>query len=91
MLAKIRNQLFRHYKFSRDKNRKFRVDAVFSAEQMVYPKPDGSVCTDKQFLQDGVKLDCTGGFGSSVMVTGTFGFVATAKAVERYLQKKRSQ
>jgi len=87
MLAKIRTQLYRHYKFSRDPNRKFRVDAVFSDEQMVYPKPDGSVCMDKQFLQEGVKLDCTGGFGSSVMVTGTFGFLAATRAIERYLQK----
>lgn len=87
MLVKIRTQLYRHYKFSRDKNRKFRIDAVFSDEQMVYPKPDGSVCMDKQFLQEGVRLDCTGGFGSSVMVTGTFGFLAATRAIERYLNK----
>lgn len=87
MLAKIRTQLYRHYNFARDKNRKFRVDAVYSTEQMVYPKPDGSVCMDKQFLQEGVKLDCAGGFGSSVMVTGSFGFIAATKAIERYLEK----
>ena len=87
MLSKIRTQLYRHYNFSRDKNRKFRIDAIYSSEQMIYPKPDGSVCMDKQFLQDGVKLDCAGGFGSSVMVTGTFGFYAATKAIERYLQK----
>lgn len=90
MLAKIRTQLYRHFNFARDKNRKFRVDAVYSTEQMVYPKPDGSVCMDKQFLQAGVKLDCAGGFGSSVMVTGTFGFIAATKAVERYLDKTLS-
>lgn len=88
MLQKIRTQLYRHYNFSRDANRKFRVDAVYSDEQMVYPKPDGSVCQTKQYLQEGVKLDCAGGFGSSVMVTGTFGFVAANRAVERYLQKQ---
>ena len=87
MLAKIRTQLYRHYHFARDKQRKFRVDAIYSTEQMVYPKPDGSVCMDKQVLQDGVKLDCAGGFGSSVMVTGTFGFLAANRAIERYLQK----
>lgn len=88
MLAKIRTQLYRHFNFARDKNRKFRVDAVYSTEQMVYPKPDGSVCMDKQFLQAGVKLDCAGGFGSSVMVTGTFGFLAATRAIERYLEKE---
>ena len=91
MLVKIRTQLYRHFNFSRDKNRKFRVDAVFSTEQMVYPKPDGSVCMDKQFLEAGVKLDCAGGFGSSVMVTGTFGFVAATKAIERYLTTQENK
>ena len=87
MLAKIRTQLYQVHNFSRDKNRKFRVDAVYSTEQMIYPKPDGSVCMDKQFLMDGIKLDCAGGFGSSLMVTGTFGFVAASRAIERYLDK----
>lgn len=108
MLAKVRTQLYRHYGFARSslekkqasgrnnvkgQRRKFRVDAVYSAEQMVYPKPDGSVCQEKQALENGVKLDCAGGFGSAVMVTGTFGFVAAHKAIERYLQMRfnRSQ
>lgn len=91
MLHKIRTQLYRHHNFSRDANRKFRVDAIYSDEQMVYPKPDGSVCQTKQHLQDGVKLDCTGGFGSSVMVTGTFGFLAATRAIERYLEKHLQQ
>jgi tRNA A37 threonylcarbamoyladenosine dehydratase len=43
---------------------------------------------DKQALADGVKLDCAGGFGSSVMVTGTFGFIAATRAIERYLDKQ---
>lgn len=87
MLVKIRTQLYRHFNFSRDKNRKFRVDAVYSTEQMAYPKPDGSVCMSKQTMAEGVKLDCAGGFGSSVMVTGSFGFLAASRAVERYLQQ----
>lgn len=91
MLHKIRQQLYRHFNFARDTNRKFRVDAVYSDEQMVYPKPDGSVCQTKQHLQDGVKLDCTGGFGSSVMVTGTFGFIAATRAIERYLEKQKTE
>lgn len=85
MLAKVRQQLYRHHNFSRDKNRKFRIDAVYSTEQMIYPKPDGSVCMDKSFLDNGVKLDCAGGMGSVSMVTGSFAFVAAARAIERYL------
>ncbi|SMF47191.1 tRNA A37 threonylcarbamoyladenosine dehydratase [Alteromonadaceae bacterium Bs31] len=86
LLAKLRNLLYHKHNFARSKNRRFRIDAVYSTEQMVYPKPDGNVCNSKQFLQDGVKLDCAGGFGSSVMVTGSFGFAAAAKALERYLK-----
>lgn len=91
MLVKVRTQLYRHHGFSRDKGRKFRVDAVYSSEQMVYPKPDGSVCMNKTALEDGVKLDCAGGFGSSVMVTGSFGFLAAQKGIERYLSTRGIQ
>src|SRR5690606_2396682 len=86
LLGKVRELLYRHHNFSRDKRRKFRMDAVYSTEQMVYPKPDGSVCQRKRALDSGVKLDCSGGFGSSVMVTGSFGFMAATRAVERYLK-----
>lgn len=86
LLAKIRTQMVQRHGFARSSSRKFRVDAIFSPEQMVYPKPDGTICMEKQVMQNGVRLDCTGGFGSSVMVTGTFGFVAATRAVERYLQ-----
>lgn len=91
MLHKVRQLLFRHHKFSREPNRKFRIDAVYSDEQMVYPQPSGDVCMTKQVLQDGVRLDCAGGFGSSLMVTGSFGFIAAHKAIERYLTKCREQ
>lgn len=87
MLQKIRTQLYRHYHFERSPNRKFRVDAIYSDEQMVYPKPDGSVCMTKQVSQEGVRLDCTGGFGSSMMVTASFGLLAANRAIERYLDK----
>ena len=87
LLAKVRNILYRHYNFARSrKKRKFRIDAIYSTEPMQYPQADGSVCRQKTGLQDGVKLDCAAGFGSATMVTGSFGFVAAAKAIERYLQ-----
>ncbi len=86
LLAKVRSQLYRQHNFAKNKGRKFRVDAVYSPEPMVYPQADGSVCTNKSVNQRGVKLDCAGGFGSGVMVTGSFGFAAAAKAVERILQ-----
>lgn len=90
MLAKVRNILYRHFGFQKSRNRKFRVDAVYSTEQMVYPKPDGSICQEKKVLAQGVKLDCAGGFGSATMLTGSFGFCAASKAIERLLQDKIS-
>lgn len=54
MLAKVRNILYRHYKFTKSSNRQFRVDAVYSTEQMVYPKPDGSVCQEKRGCKMGL-------------------------------------
>lgn len=87
LLGKVRELLYRHHNFTRDKRRKFRMDAVYSTEQMVYPQPDGSVCQNKQAGDGSTKLDCSGGFGSSVMVTGSFGFMAASRAVERYLEQ----
>lgn len=86
MLAKVRNLLHRDYNFARNQNRKYRIDAVYSDEQMVYPQADGTTCTNKQDIHEGIKLDCTSGFGSATMVTGSFGFVMAARAIERYLQ-----
>lgn len=91
MLAKVRQHLFRFYNFSRDKGRKFRIEAIYSSEQAVFPKPDGSVCQQKSALTEGVKLDCTSGFGSATMLTGTMGFVAAERSIQRFLQRKQDK
>lgn len=91
LLAKVRSDLYRHHHFARRKTgQKFRIDAVYSPEQRVYPQPDGSVCMQKTAMEDGVRLDCASGFGASVMVTASFGLAAAARAVERYLSKVNS-
>lgn len=87
MLAKLRTQLYRHYNFTRGERRKFRVDAVYSPQAMVYPSADGTVCHSREGLAAGVRLDCEGGFGSSMMVTASFGLAAAAQAITRYLQQ----
>lgn len=86
MLSKVRNILFRHHNFERNKKRKFRVDAIYSSEHMLYPQSDGSVCANKKDLKEGTKLDCASGFGSATMITGSFGFLAASQAIKRYLQ-----
>ena len=86
LAAKVRSLLRREYNFSRTPGRTYSVPCVFSTEQLRYPKPDGGVCQSKSFVGEGVKLDCSGGFGSVTMVTATFGMVAASKAVERLLR-----
>lgn len=86
MLAKVRQHLYRFHNFQKSRKRQFGVDAIYSAEPMVYPQPDGEVCQQKSTMQDGVKLDCSGGYGAATMVTGTFGFLAASRAIERLLR-----
>jgi len=38
---------------------------------------------------EGVRLDCSGGFGAVMMVTATFGMVAASKAVEKLVAGAR--
>jgi tRNA A37 threonylcarbamoyladenosine dehydratase len=89
MLAKVRQHLYHFHNFQKSRKRLFGVDAIYSSEPMAYPQPDGQVCRQKSAMQDGVKLDCSGGFGAATMVTGTFGFIAAARGIERLLQAKR--
>lgn len=86
LAAKVRNTLRRHYGFSRNEKRSFGVPCIYSTEQLSYPQPDGEVCTNKSAMQDGVRLDCTGGFGAATMVTASFGMLAASKAIERIIK-----
>lgn len=88
LLAKTRNTLRRFHNFSRNPKRVFSVEAIYSTEQMVYPSGDGGVCQSASAMQGGVKLDCSGGFGAATMVTGTFGFIAASRIIDRYLAKR---
>lgn len=87
LLARVRNQLRRYYNYPRNPKRTFRVEAIYSTEQMVYPGADGTVCQNRGDMSEGTKLDCSGGFGASTMVTATFGMVAAARAIARYLER----
>ncbi len=87
LLAKVRNLLRRDYNFTRNSKRRFSIEAIYSTEQMVYPNSDGSVCAQKPEQMDGVKLDCSGGFGAITMVTASAGFIAASRAIDRFLQR----
>ncbi len=89
LLAKVRNLLRRDYNFSRNSKRRFSVEAIYSTEQMVYPSGNGGICAQKPEQMDGVKLDCSGGFGAITMVTASAGFIAASRAIDRFLQRRQ--
>jgi len=82
LLAKIRSKLRRECGFSKNPKRKFGVDCVFSTQQQVYPKDDGTVSQQKPGIH-GVSLDCRFGYGAASFVTGTFGFIAASHVIEK--------
>ena len=90
LAAKVRSTLRDQYNFPKNTKRSFRVDCVFSSQQQLYPKEDGTVSHQKPGIH-GVSLDCRFGYGAASFVTGTFGFIAVSRVIEKYLHKKKSK
>lgn len=87
LAAKVRSTLRDQYNFTKNTKRSFRVDCVFSSQQQLYPKEDGTVSHEKPGIH-GVSLDCRFGYGAASFVTGTFGFIAAAHIIGKHLKKK---
>lgn len=87
LAAKVRSELRRHYNFSKNPKRKFRVDCVFSTEQLSYPDMDGEICQQKSASDGNMKMDCASGFGASSMVTASFAFVGVAFMLKKLANK----
>lgn len=87
LAAKVRSALRDHHNFSRNTQRYFGVECVFSSQQPVYPKKDGSVSHEKPGVH-GVHLDCRFGYGSISFVTATFGMVAAGRALDKALKRR---
>lgn len=81
LLQSLRKTLRAEHGFPRGE-KKFGIEAVCSAEPPVFPQSDGRVCATREAGAD-LRLDCRSGFGTATFVTGTFGFVAAARIVER--------
>ena len=81
LAASVRSRLRFKYGYTRNQKRSFGVPCVFSPEQQRYPDKDGNPVFNKPGVA-GVTLDCAYGFGSSVMVTASFGFAASARAIQ---------
>jgi len=77
LASRVRAELRREYGFPRDPKRKFGVDCVYSLEPV--RRPSAVTCTDDSPLRG---LSCAG-YGSSVCVTGTVGFVAASQVLVR--------
>ncbi len=87
LASAVRLALRQVHNFSRNLKRSFGVPCVYSTEQQRYPDKDGNVGYQKSGVA-GLSLDCGSGYGSVVIVTATFGFVAAAKAIEIVIKRR---
>ena len=87
LAAKVRARLRAEHGYTRNPKRYFGVECVFSSQQQVYPRGDGSVGYQKPGIH-GVHLDCRMGYGSASFVTASMGFVAVARLIEKHLRKR---
>jgi tRNA A37 threonylcarbamoyladenosine dehydratase len=75
MLAKIRASLRQQYGFEKDPKRKMKLRVIFSSEQNMSSTQGGLSCA---------------GYGSTVMVTATFGFQAAAEIIAQIVALHKS-
>ncbi len=81
LLKRVRKLLRTNYGFPRGEKNKFNVDAVFSMEPLLVPE-SGAAC-ELDVAQPGITgINCAG-FGSSVVVTASFGMVAAAHLLRK--------
>jgi tRNA A37 threonylcarbamoyladenosine dehydratase len=81
LLQEVRKKLRTRHGFPRG-DCPFGVECVVSREPVAYPGKDGSVCAAPEAGAD-LRLDCNSGFGTASFVTGTFGFVAAARIIQK--------
>jgi tRNA A37 threonylcarbamoyladenosine dehydratase len=79
LLKKVRKILRAQYGFAKGEKHKYHIDAVFSMEPLRYPEA-GEACEIDASSITG--LNCAG-FGSSMVVTATFGMVAAGHMLRK--------
>lgn len=82
LLAKVRKRLRSQHGFPRGTKNKFGIDAVFSMEPLKYPETGESCSLDADERSGVTGLNCAG-FGSSMVVTASFGLVAAAHVLRK--------
>jgi len=80
LLKMVRKRLRTEYGFPRSIKTKFQVDAVFSMEPLTFPEADASCEIDGAAGVSG--LNCAG-FGSSMVVTASFGMIAAGHVLNK--------
>jgi tRNA A37 threonylcarbamoyladenosine dehydratase len=79
LLKKVRKILRARYGFARGEKNKYHIDAVFSMEPLRYPESGDACEIDANSITG---LNCAG-FGSSMVVTATFGMVAAGHLLRK--------
>jgi tRNA A37 threonylcarbamoyladenosine dehydratase len=79
LLKKVRKLLRAQYGFSRGEKQKYGIDAVFSMEPLRYPESEEAACEIGSSITG---LNCAG-FGSSMVVTASFGMIAAAHILRK--------
>ncbi|OON60483.1 tRNA cyclic N6-threonylcarbamoyladenosine(37) synthase TcdA [Massilia sp. KIM] len=79
LLKKVRKILRAQYGFARGEKNKYHIDAVFSMEPLRYPESGDACAVDPNSVTG---LNCAG-FGSSMVVTATFGMVAAGQVLRK--------
>lgn len=90
LLAKVRKRLRQQHGFPRGTKNKFGIDAVYSTEPLALPaaaaceleSPGDGHASDAAIAQGVSGLNCAG-FGSSVVVTASFGLVAAGHVLRK--------
>ena len=80
LLRQLRTTLRRRYGFPRG-DALFGVDCVFLREIPVLPETAVGTCGNG--TGSDLRLDCATGYGTAAFVTGTFGFVAASRVIQK--------
>jgi tRNA A37 threonylcarbamoyladenosine dehydratase len=87
LLKKVRKILRAQYGFARGEKQKYHIDAVFSMEPLKYPDSGDACAVDPNSITG---LNCAG-FGSSMVVTATFGMVAAGQVLRKLAEAAMAQ
>jgi tRNA A37 threonylcarbamoyladenosine dehydratase len=83
LLALVRKRLRQNFGFPRGAKSKFGIDAVFSMEALTMPETTEACAVDGNTEANGISgLNCAG-FGSSIVVTASFGLAAAAHVLRK--------